>query len=152
MGARKYELVYIFKPDTPEAAMAEMHAQIAAVVERLGGVIERTESWGRRKLAYEIAHQKEGIYVLEIFRGGGELVKELDRRLKVSEDLLRHLIVRVDEAERVADRSRSRRAEKSRRRRLARGLPPEREPGEGPAGGEQDEDRDDLALGAEVER
>ena len=67
----------------------------------MGGTIDKTENalpWGRRKLAYEIGHHKEGLYVLEVIKGGGELVHELDRRLKVTEGLLRHLIVRVDES------------------------------------------------------
>ena len=77
---------------------------------------------GRRKLAYEIGHHKEGIYVLEVINGGGELVKEIDRRLKVTEGLLRHLIVRVDEHQIKAERARNKRTEESRRRRVARGL------------------------------
>jgi small subunit ribosomal protein S6 len=83
-------------------------------------------------MAYEIAHHKEGIYVLEVISGSGELMKELDRRLKNIDSLLRHLIVRVDEHQQKADRARTRRVEESRRRRIARGLPPERQPGEGP--------------------
>ena len=78
-----------------------MHKQVAEIVERLGGTIDKTENgmpWGRRKLAYEIGHHKEGFYVLEVITGSGELMKEIDRRLKVSEGLLRHLIVRVDES------------------------------------------------------
>ena len=64
---------------------------------------------GRRKLAYEIGHHKEGIYVLEVIKGGGDLVRELDRRLKVTEGLLRHLIVRVDEDQLKAERARNKR-------------------------------------------
>ena len=54
----------------------------------MGGQIEKTENWGRRKLAYEIGHHKEGTYVLEVIIGSGELMKEIDRRLKVID--LRH--------------------------------------------------------------
>ena len=63
----------------------------------MSGQIEKTENWGRRKLAYEIAHQKEGVYVLEVINGSGELMKELDRRLRVMDQVLRHMVVRVDE-------------------------------------------------------
>jgi small subunit ribosomal protein S6 len=149
MSHRKYELVYLFKPETPEQTVTEMHDQVASIVDRMGGTIEKTENWGRRRLAYEIAHHKEGIYVLEVIHGHGDLMKELDRRLKVSDDLMRHLIVRVDEHERVAERTRTDRVEESRRRRVARGLPPDRQPGEGPAQEDRDDDREELSTGAE---
>ncbi len=76
----------------------------------MGGKIDKTENslpWGRRKLAYEIGHHKEGFYVLEVITGSGEMMKEIDRRLKVTEGLLRHLIVRVDESTIKAERARS---------------------------------------------
>ena len=69
--ARQYELVYIAPPEITEDALAELHQQVAAVVERFGGNIEKTENWGRRKLAYEINHQREGVYVLEVINGPG---------------------------------------------------------------------------------
>ena len=59
--------------------------------------LEKTDNWGRRKLAYEIGRHKEGTYVLEVIMGRGELMKEIDRRLKVSDLIIRHLVVRVDE-------------------------------------------------------
>ena len=120
---RTYELIYVLKPDAAESEVADMHKQVAEIVERLGGTIEKTESampWGRRKLAYEIGHHKEGFYVLEVISGSGELMKEIDRRLKVTEGLLRHLIVRVDEHAIKAERARAKRTEESRRRRVAR--------------------------------
>ncbi len=139
MSTRTYELAYVIKPDATEQQAADLHTQVEQIVGRLGGVLEKTENWGRRKLAYEIAHQKEGIYVLELISGTGELMKELDRRLKNVDVLLRHLIVRVDDHQRKAERSRTKRQEESRRRRIARGLPPERQPGEGPPAEETDE-------------
>jgi small subunit ribosomal protein S6 len=139
---RKYELVYVVSPVATDDQVSELHTQIEAVVQRMGGQIEKTENWGRRKLAYEIGHQKEGTYVLEVITGSGDLMKEIDRRLKVIDYVIRHLIVRVDEDEQVVERVRTRRTEESRRRRVARGLPPERQPGEGQRG-EFDDDRDD---------
>jgi small subunit ribosomal protein S6 len=139
MSTRTYELVYVLKPDATEQQVADLHTQVEQIVGRLGGVLSKTENWGRRKLAYEIAHKKEGLYVLEVITGSGELMKELDRRLKNVDVLLRHLIVRVDEHQQKADRARSRRVEESRRRRVARGLPPERQPGEGPPPEETDD-------------
>ena len=142
---RTYELIYVLKPDAAENEIADMHKQVAEIVDRMGGTIDKTENalpWGRRKLAYEIGHHKEGFYVLEVITGSGELMKEIDRRLKVSEGLLRHLVVRVDEDTIKAERARTKRTEESRRRRVARGLPPDRQPGEGQRG-EPDDDRDD---------
>jgi small subunit ribosomal protein S6 len=146
---RKYELVYVISPDVSDDQVNELHSQIDAIVQRMGGQIEKTDNWGRRKLAYEIGRHKEGTYVLEAINGNGELMKEIDRRLKVIDTVIRHLIVRVDEEQAVIERTRARRTDTSRRRRVARGLPPERQPGEGQRG-EPDDDRDDrFDLGGE---
>ncbi len=147
---RQYELIYILPPDTTEAQVTELHAQVEAVVSRMNGKIEKTENWGRRKLAYEISHQKEGVYVLEVINGSGELMKELDRRLRVMDQVIRHLIVRVDEEKKVVDRTRSKRVANSERRRVKRGLPPVRQPGEGRPVGEVEEADDDRFDGVEV--
>ena len=114
---RKYELVYVVSPVATDDQVSDLHTQIEAVVQRMGGQIEKTENWGRRKLAYEIGHQKEGTYVLEVINGSGDLMKEIDRRLKVIDYVIRHLVVRVDEDEQVVERTRTRRTEVSRRRR-----------------------------------
>jgi small subunit ribosomal protein S6 len=148
--SRKYELVYVVSPEASDEQVAELHSQVDATVQRMGGTIEKTDNWGRRKLAYEIGRHKEGTYVLEMIDGGGELMKEIDRRLKVIDLVIRHLIVRVDEEQGVVDRTRARRTETSRRRRVARGLPAERQPGEGQRG-EVDDDRDDrFDMGEEL--
>lgn len=136
---RTYELIYILKPDAPETEVTALHELVAGIVERMGGTLDKTDTWGRRKLAYEIGHHKEGFYVLEVISGSAETMKEIDRRLKVTEGLLRHLIVRVDEAQVKAERTRAKRQEESRRRRVARGLPPDRQPGEGPQGDDNDD-------------
>ena len=139
---RKYELVYVVSPDATDDQVTDLHNQVDAIVQRLGGQLEKTENWGRRKLAYEIGRHKEGTYVLETLNGSGELMKEIDRRLKVTDLIIRHLIVRVDEEQAVIERTRAARTETSRRRRVARGLPADRQPGEGPRG-DIDDDRDD---------
>jgi small subunit ribosomal protein S6 len=139
---RKYELVYVVSPDATDEQVNELHTQVEGIAQRMGGTIEKTENWGRRRLAYEIGRHKEGTYVLEVIDGSGELMKEIDRRFKVTDLVIRHLVVRVDEVQSVIDRTRSRRSEVSRRRRVARGLPPDRQPGEGQRG-EPDDDRDD---------
>ena len=139
---RKYELVYLVSPDATDDQVTDLHAQVESIVQRMGGQIDKTDNWGRRKLAYEIGRHKEATYVLEVINGSGDLLKEIDRRLKVSELVIRHLVVRVDADQEVIERTRARRAVASRRRRIARGLPPDRQPGEGQRG-EPDDDRDD---------
>ena len=124
-NVRQYELVYIVPPDTTEEALADVHQQVAVVVERFGGAIERTEPWGRRKLAYEINHQREGTYVLEVINGPGALTAELDRRLRTIDTVIRHMVVRIDEDLAIAERSKVRRKANAVKRRLKRGLPPE---------------------------
>jgi small subunit ribosomal protein S6 len=145
MARRQYELIYILPPETTEQQATELHDQVAQIVARLNGEIEKTDNWGRRKLAYEIGHFKEGVYVLELINGSGELMKELDRRLKVIDQVVRHMIVRVDEEKRVVDRTRTKRQTESERRRVKRGLPPQRQPGEGRSmdGDDADDDRFD---------
>ena len=128
VAERQYELVYILPPDTTEQQVTDLHQQLEAVVSRMNGSFDKTENWGRKKLAYEIAHQKEGLYVLEVINGSGELMKELDRRLKVMDQVIRHMIVRVDEEKNVVERTRTKRQADSERRRVKRGLPPQRSP------------------------
>jgi small subunit ribosomal protein S6 len=150
MSVRQYELVYILPPDSTEQQITEIHEQVASVVSRMGGQIEKTDNWGRRKLAYEIGPHKEGVYVLEVINTeSGELVKELDRRLKVMDQVVRHLVVRVDEEKKVVERTRTKRQSDSERRRVKRGLPPQRQPGEGRQE-ETDDLDDDRFEGAEV--
>jgi small subunit ribosomal protein S6 len=122
---RQYELIYITPAETSDEVMADLHQQVAAVVDRFGGTIERTENWGRRKLAYEISGQREGLYVLEVINGPAALTAELDRRLRVLDAVIRHMVVRVDEELAMADRARDRRKTASAARRVRRGLPPE---------------------------
>ena len=149
MTERQYELVYILPPETTEQQAGELHEQIATTVSRMNGVMERTENWGRRKLAYEIGHFKEGVYVLEVINGSGELMKELDRRLRVLDQVVRHMIVRIDEEKKVVERTRTKRQTESERRRVKRGLPPQRQPGEGRSMDTEDLD-DDRFDGVEV--
>ena len=150
MAERQYELVYILPPDSTEQQVTDIHDQVETVVSRMNGKIEKTDNWGRRKLAYEIGPHKEGVYVLEVINGPGDLTKELDRRLKVLDQVVRHMIVRVDEEKKVVERTRIKRQTNSERRRVKRGLPPQRQPGEGRPAADADEGDDDRFDGVEV--
>lgn len=144
--ARQYELVYIVTPDASEQEVTDLHTQIEQIVQRYNGTFDKTENWGRKKLAYTIGHHREGTYVVETITGSGELMKEIDRRLKVIDQVIRHLVVRVDEELRVAERTREARQTFVARRRVARGLPPERQPGEGRGDGDNQDDMDGMEV------
>ena len=121
---RQYELIYVIAPDVDDAGVAELHARVEGIVTEGGGQIDKTDNWGRRRLAYEIDRHREGTYVLELFTGSGAIVAELDRRLKVADNVLRFLIVRVDEDLRKAEHARARRQSKRKQRQSARDATP----------------------------
>lgn len=150
--ARTYELIYILPPETTDEAVADLQKLVADIIEKGGGAIESTENWGRRKLAYEIERFREGIYVLHVVTGPGDLVTELERRLRVMDIVMRHLVIRVDEELAVAGRAGARRKAAVAARRERRGLPPEPE---APAATGSDEsaegdDEDGARMGGDL--
>ena len=146
-AVRQYELIYILPPETTEEAMAELQTQVEAITQRFSAVIEKTENWGRRKLAYEIGRHREGVYVLHVINGPAEMMAELDRRLRVFDLVIRHMVVRVDEELAVADRARTRRKAAMANRRVRRGLPPEPTEQERSRRAEDDDDIDGPEMG-----
>ncbi len=141
---RQYELIYIAPPESSEETLADLHGQVQTVVDRFGGTITKTDTWGRRRLAYEIGGHREGVYVLELIDGPAEMTAELDRRLRVVDTVIRHMIVRVDEELAAAERAAARRKAQTTARRVRRGLPPEpteaEKAGRGRPEGQDDED------------
>ncbi len=121
---REYELVYIVAPTATDEDVEALQTQVAELVTEFGGTVENTDVWGRRKLAYEIGHFTEGIYVVQLLDGPGEMISELGRRLRVRDQVLRHLIVRVDEDLRKVRRAAENKKATAQRRRAARGKPP----------------------------
>jgi small subunit ribosomal protein S6 len=91
---RDYEILYIVRADLDDEKVQDVVKRVNTLIERAGGTAERTNLWGKRKLAYEVKHQKEGSYVLQDFRIPPERVPELESALKITEEVLRHLIVR----------------------------------------------------------
>jgi small subunit ribosomal protein S6 len=94
---RDYEVLYIVRADLDDDKVQEAIKRVNTLIERSGGTVERTNLWGKRKLAYEVKHQKEGSYVLQDFQVAPERVPELEAALKITEEVLRHLIVRKPE-------------------------------------------------------
>jgi small subunit ribosomal protein S6 len=99
---RDYEVLYIVRADLDDEKVQDAVRRVNTLIERSGGAVERTNLWGKRKLAYEVKHQKEGSYVLQDFQFEPSRVPELEAALKITEEVLRHLIVRKPEKAAVA--------------------------------------------------
>jgi small subunit ribosomal protein S6 len=94
---RDYEVLYIVRADLDDEKVQDAVKRVNRLIERAGGTAEATNLWGKRKLAYEVKHQKEGSYVLQDFQLDPDRVPELESSLKITEEVLRHLIVRKPE-------------------------------------------------------
>ncbi len=98
MDERIYDLIFICRPATPEEEINKIIATIEHSAAEHGGKIEKTERWGTRRLAYRVAKHREGFYVYMVIRGAqAELIKELERRLKVSDAVIKYQTIRLDE-------------------------------------------------------
>ncbi len=93
-SVRDYEMVFILHPRLDEEGVASAIEQVTNWIVSSGGEVIETEPWGRRRLAYPIQKQLEGYYVVQRLRMAPEAVAELERNLRLSEDVMRHLIVR----------------------------------------------------------
>ena len=93
---RNYELLFILDPAMDEAARTQMIETVKGIINADGEAGE-ADLWGAKKLAYPINKKKDGFYVLIPFKASAELPKELDRRLKISDNCMRHIIVCQDE-------------------------------------------------------
>ena len=93
---RKYELVFIIKPMEEEATQAVV-AKFEAMVANNGGTMEKIDRWGKRRLAYLVKDFADGYYCIFHFTGKPETVAELNRVMKITDDILRHMIVKEDE-------------------------------------------------------
>ncbi|KDN84140.1 MULTISPECIES: 30S ribosomal protein S6 [Kitasatospora] len=93
---RHYELMVILDPSVEERAVAPLIEGFLNVVRTGGGKVEKIDTWGRRRLAYEINKQSEGIYSVIDLKATPEVVKELDRQLSLSESVLRTKVLRPD--------------------------------------------------------
>jgi small subunit ribosomal protein S6 len=120
MEERLYDLIFIARPATPEDEIKKILSVIEHTVAEKGGKIEKTEHWGTRKLAYRVAKHREGMYVYQQIRTThGELITELERRLRVQDNVIKYLTVRLDEdlkrQKKLGDRREKRAARRPRR-------------------------------------
>ena len=94
---RKYETMYIIRPDSTEEKYPQVVEKYAALIQNNGGEIVKTDIWGRRRLAYEINKFQEGFYVVVKFLGDAKLPAELERNFRISDDVIRYLVVNEEE-------------------------------------------------------
>jgi small subunit ribosomal protein S6 len=112
---RIYEELFILRPDTPEEETDQLIEQLSALITKHGGTVDKTDKWGIRKLAYRVQKRNEGFYVLLQFSAQPEAVKELERRMRVSDLVMKFITVRIDEKLKKIDKRK-----KSREKRAAR--------------------------------
>src|SRR5688500_10011863 len=112
---RQYEVVFIVDP-TADEEVAKLTEAFSQIITDQGGVVTKAETMGKRQLAYEINHHKDGTFVLLEIEGSGREIAELERRMRVNDRILRYLTVRVDEDRRRADKLKDRRARKAAKR------------------------------------
>lgn len=96
---RKYEVMYILRPDIAEEEIEKLTASLDATVTKGGGVVLSSEKMGTRKLAYTVRKFNDGLYMLMTLEAGGDLITELERRLRVTEQVIKFITVRMDEEE-----------------------------------------------------
>jgi small subunit ribosomal protein S6 len=113
---RVYEELFIVRPDAPEEEIDQLIEQFTAVIAGQGGNVDKAEKWGVRKLAYRVQKRTEGFYVLLQFVAKPETVHELERRLRVSDQVLKFLTVRVDERLKKVTKRRKAREKRAARR------------------------------------
>jgi|SRR5579884_1616746 len=94
---RVYEELFIVRPNATDEEIDPLIEQLRQVVTSRGGAVEKTDKWGVRRLAYRVEKQNEGYYVLLQFSAGPDVVKEIERRLRVADMVMKFITVRIDE-------------------------------------------------------
>ena len=129
---RTYELMFIVRPDMLEEDQDKLISTLETAVTSSGGVVKSVEKMGKRRLAYIVRRFHDGLFILLTFEGSGGLVHELERRLRVTEPVIKFLSVRIDEEQKRLDKIKA--IKDSRRKASATPAPVTAEPaGEAPA-------------------
>jgi small subunit ribosomal protein S6 len=117
MEERQYDLIFICRPDTPEPDVDKIISTLEHTATEKGARIEKTDKWGRKRMAYRVNRLREGFYVyMDLRSSNGEVVKELERRLKVSDPVIKYLTIRVDEELKRQDKLKKHRDRRAARR------------------------------------
>ena len=109
MSERLYEILFIADPNLGEPEVDALTAHVQGYIEKEGGKIQKVEKWGKKRLAYLVRKHREAYYVLLVFEAPNTLVKEVERRIRVTDGVLKFITVRVDDELRKAERRRQRR-------------------------------------------
>lgn len=97
---RKYELLFITRPDYDEEKIASIISRYQEVITGGNGTVHSAEKWGKRRLAYEINDMREGLYIMMLFDAEHQVAAELDRLMKIDQEIVRHMISRLDNVKR----------------------------------------------------
>jgi small subunit ribosomal protein S6 len=95
--SREYETIYILRPNTPNEGVAEVNTRIKNIIEGMGGKIIKVDNWGKRRLAYEVAKERKGIYLYWQYLAQPGVVEETERNLRMLDSVIRYLTTKVDE-------------------------------------------------------
>ncbi len=101
---RTYELMFIVRPDMAEEDQDKLISTLESAVTTTGGQVKSVEKMGKRRLAYTVRRFHEGLYMLLTVEGGGNLIHELERRLRVTEPVIKFITVRIDEEQKRLDK------------------------------------------------
>ncbi len=121
---RIYEELYIAKPDATDEEIDAFNGQLEGIIKQAGGTIDKVDKWGVRRLAYRVQKKSEGYYVLIQFSAAAEVVREVERRLRVTDMVLKYLTVRIDEKLKWLEKRKKARAKRAARRPAPAAAPP----------------------------
>ncbi len=113
---RTYEVMFIVDAGASEDDITRLNENLQQIITDQGGTVTKQENMGRRQLAYPIGHRTEGHYVLYEVDGSGREIAELERRMRVNDQVIRYITVRVDEDRRRAEKFKAKRARKASKR------------------------------------
>lgn len=115
---RIYELIYIVKPDIPEEEIDGVAEVVREVIESGGGTVDKLDKWGKRRMAYRVQKYQDAIYVLVQYstETGESLPKEVERRLRVADPVIKFMTVRIDEDLKKAAKLKAKRDKRTQRR------------------------------------
>jgi len=130
---RIYEELFIVKPDVPEEEVDQFVEQLRTQLTAAGATVDKIEKWGKRRLAYRVDKYREGAYVLLEFTAAPDTVKELERRLRVSDMVIKFLTVRIDETRKRLDKRKKQRDKRAAKRAASAPPPAATVPGAPPS-------------------
>ncbi len=119
MSQRQYEILFIAEQNLGEPEVDALTATVKGFIEKENGTVDRVEKWGKKRLAYSIGKNREGSYVLMIASIAGSAIAEVERRMRVTDGILRFLAVRIDAEIKKAERKKTIRGKKESTRRAS---------------------------------